>query len=156
MTYLYKEIDTNAILGPFKSPPIENLHMNPFMTQVKSSSVNRRVIFVLNWPIGRSVNSGVGSDTHLGTDFVLTYSFVYNITDEVLTLGKGCQIFKVDISRDLCHIPVDPEDLDLLGLHWKDYFLDFSLTIDFKHGLSIFQGMSDVICFIMRQDGHGI
>ena len=41
-----------------------------------------------------------------------------NITDEVLKLGKGCKIFKVDISRAFRHVPIDPGDLDLLGLYW--------------------------------------
>ena len=43
-TYLQDEIANNAILGPFKDPPIDNLHISPFMTRDKSSSVNRRVI----------------------------------------------------------------------------------------------------------------
>ena len=67
----------------------------------------------------------MGSDSYLSTDFVLTYPSVDNITDEVLKLGKGCQIFKIDISTDFQHVPIDPGDLDLLGLHWVNYFLDF-------------------------------
>ena len=70
------------MLGPFTSLAIENLHSSPFMTRDKSSSTNRRVIIDLNWPLGHSVNSGVGSDTYLGTEFVLTYPSVNNITDQ--------------------------------------------------------------------------
>ena len=116
-TYLREEIGNKAMLGPFTDPPIENLHTSPFMTRDKSSSTNRRVIIDLSWPLGHSVNSGVGSDSYLGTDFVLTYPSVDNITEEVLKLGKGCQIFKVDISRAFRHVPIDPGDLDLLGLY---------------------------------------
>ena len=79
-----------------------------------------------------------------------------NITDEVLKLGKGCKIFKVDISRVFRHAPIDPGDLDLLGLYWENYFLDFSLPFRYKHGLSIFQTMPDLVLFIMRQGGHNI
>ena len=60
------------------------------MTRDKSSSTNRRVIIDLSLPIGQLVNSGVGSDRYMGTDFVLTYPSVDNITDEVPKLGKGC------------------------------------------------------------------
>ena len=155
-TYLREEIDNKAMLGPYKDSPIENLHISPFMTRDKANSVNRRVIIDLSWPHGGSVNAGVPSDRYLGTDFVLTYPSVDNITQEVLKLGRGCKIFKVDISRAFRHVPIDPGDLDLLGLHWKDYFIDFSVPFGFKHGSSIFQRISDAVRFIMKQEGHSI
>ena len=124
------------------------------MTRDKSTSEHRRVIIDLSWPIGQSVNSGVSSDKYLDTEFVLTYPSIDNITDEVLKLGKGCHSFKVDISRAFRHVPIDPGDLDLLGLHWEGYFLDHCLPFGFKHGSSIFQRLSDGICFIMNQEGH--
>ena len=154
--YLQEELDHKAMLGPFQTPPIENIHISPFMTREKSTSVNRRVIIDFSWPPGHSVNSGVGSDCYLGTEFVLTYPSIDNITNEVLKLGKGCQIFKIDISRAFRPVPIDPGDLDLLGLHWEDDFLDRSLPFGFKHGSSIFQRLSDAVHFIMSQEGHSI
>ena len=154
-TYLQEELHQGAMLGPFPNPPIENLHVSPFMTRDKSTSANRRVIIDLSWSHGHSVNSGVDNDRYLGTDFVLTYPSIDNITGEVLKLGKGCQIFKIDISRAFRHVPIDPGDLDLLGLHWKGYFIDRSLPFGFKHGSSIFQRLSDAVRF-MRQEGHSI
>ena len=144
------------MLGPFPDPPFEGLHTSPFMTQDKSSSDKRRVIIDLSWPLGTSVNSGVSSDKYLGTDFVLTYPSIDNITDQVLHLGRGCKIFKVDISRAFCHNPIDPRDLDLLGLYWSKYFIDFLLPFGFKHGSSIFQRISDGVRFMMRKEGHQV
>ena len=92
----------------------------------------------------------------MGVDFILSYPSVDNIVNEVLRLGKGCEMFKVDISRAFRHVPIDPGDLDLLGLHWGDYFLDFSLPFGFKHGSSIFQRLSDAIRFMMTQENHVI
>ena len=154
--YLEEEIRHGAMLGPFSEPPIQNLHTSPFMTRDKSSSDKRRVIIDLSWPLGNSVNSGVTSDKYLDTDFVLTYPPIDNITDQVLHLGRGCKIFKVDISRAFRHVPIDPRDLDLLGLHWGSYFLDFSLPFGFKHGSSIFQRISDSVRFIMKEEGHQV
>ena len=155
-TYLWDEIANNAMLGPFQAPPINNLHNSPFMTWDKSSSANRRVIIDLSWPIGHSVNSGVHSDRYLDTDFILTYPSVDNLTDEVLKLGKGSKIFKVDISRAFRHVPIDPGDLDFLGLYWENYFLDFALPFGSKHGSSIFQRISDAVRYIMKQEGHSV
>ena len=61
------------MLGPFKAPPIDNLHVSPFMTREKSNSLNRRVIIDLSWPIGESVNAGVTPEKYLGVDFILSY-----------------------------------------------------------------------------------
>ena len=72
---------------------LDNLHTSLFMTQDKSSSDKRRVIIDLSWSLGTSVNSGVYSDTYLDTDFVLTCRSIDNITDQVLSLGRGCKIF---------------------------------------------------------------
>ena len=129
MAYLKEELQYQAILGPFKQLPIDQLHISPFMTLDKPNSVHRRVIIDLSWPLGESVNAGVPADRYLGTKFVLTYPSIDNITQEVMRLGKGCQIFKVDISRAFRHVPIDPGDLDLLGLHWEDYFIDCSVHL---------------------------
>ena len=122
------------------------------MTRDKSSLVNRRVIIDLSWPIGNSVNSGVSADKYLDIEFILTYPSIDNITDQVLKLGKSCEIFKVDISRAFCHVPIDPGDLDLLGLYWNSYFLDCSVPFGFKHMLFIFQRLSnsDIIVVYRR------
>ena len=154
--YLTDEMNHGAILGPFKEPPDEKLHTSPFMTRDKSSSDKRRVIIDLSWPKGQSVNSAVNSDRYLDVDFVLTYPSIDNITEEVLKLGKGCKIFKIDISRAFRHVPIDPGDLDLLGLHWNEYFIDRSLPFGFKHGSAIFQRISDAVRFIMTSEGHKI
>ena len=106
-TYLQEEIDHKAILGLYKDSPIVNLHTSPFMTQDKPNSVN----------FGGLVNAGVPTDWYLGTEFFLIYPSVDNITQEVWKLIMGCKIFQVDISRALRHVPIDPQDLDLLGLH---------------------------------------
>ena len=154
--YLKEEIEHGAIIGPFVDPPIKNLHVSPFMTRDKSSSDHRRVIIDLSWPLGQSVNSGVDSDKYLDIEFVLTYPSIDNITDEVIQLGKGCKIFKIDISRAFRHVPTDPGNLDLLGLHWEVYFLDQFLPFGFKHGSSIFQHFSDGIRYIMSLEGHKV
>ena len=111
LVYLEEELRHQAILGPFKNPPIEHLHTSQFMTRDKPNSEYRRVIIDLSWPLGESVNAGVPTDKYLGMEFVLTYPLVDNITQEVLRLGKGCKIFKVDISIAFRHIPIDPGEL---------------------------------------------
>ena len=60
--YHNDKMNHGAMLGPFREPPISDLHISPFMTQDKLSSGKRRVINDLSWLKGQSVNSGVDSD----------------------------------------------------------------------------------------------
>ena len=72
--------------GPYMEPSVNNLHISPFMTRDKSSSDKRRVIIDLSWPKGQSVNSGAELDRYFGTEFVLTYPSIDNITNQVRSL----------------------------------------------------------------------
>ena len=53
--------------GHYIEPPIQNLHVSPFMIWDKSSSHKLRVIIDLSWPKGQSVNSGASLDKYLDT-----------------------------------------------------------------------------------------
>ena len=86
------------------------------MSREKPGSSNRRVIIDLSWPLGQSVNSGIGKTSYLGTDFTLVLPTVDHITDKLRTLGRGAHIYKIEISLAYRHIKVDPLDYNLLGL----------------------------------------
>ena len=81
--YLSDEKSFGAILGPFKEPPISNLHISPFLTRDKPGASHRCVIVDLSFPHGRSINKGVQLDTYLGTSFTLTLPTIDNITHQV-------------------------------------------------------------------------
>ena len=132
--YLLEELNHNTILGPFPSPPFP-IHVSPFMTREKSGSDKRRTIIDLSWPKGLSVNDGVTKDLYLGTHFEMHYPSVDHIVDQLNHLGPAAQIFKVDISRAFRHIRIDPGDIDLLRLKFKDnFFIDLSLPFGFRFG----------------------
>ena len=119
--YLQEELKFGAILGPYRQHPIDDAHFSPFMTREKSGSDKRRVIIDLSWPKGASVNGGIHKDSYLATDFCLTFPTVDHITQEVKKLGRGCHIYKVDVSRAFRHVKLDPRDYDLSGLRWRHH-----------------------------------
>ena len=154
--YIKEEINHQVIKGPFVTPPLPDMHFSPFITREKPDSDNRRVIVDLSWPKGQAVNSGVASDTYMGTQFVLTYPSVDDITAKVISLGRGSKLYKVDISRAFRHINIDPSDYSKLGLKWGQFFFDTGLPFGFQHGSTIFLRVSDAVRFMMRQKGHSI
>ena len=154
--YLTEEMEHKAILGPFPSPPIPDLHISPFMTREKPGAPHRRVIIDLSFPAGESVNAGVDPEQYLGSKFLLTLPTIDTVTSKLVKLGKGALIFKIDISRAFRHVKIDPADYKYLGLHFQDYFLDSCLPFGFRHGSAIFQRLSDAVRYIMTTKGHSV
>ena len=126
------------------------------MTRDKPGSKHRRVIIDLSWPLGSSVNAGIDKASYMGTDFVLVLPTVDNITDQLKALGRGSHLYKIDISRAFRHIKVDPLDYDLLGLHWRDIYVDTCVPFGSRHGSQIFQRVSDAVRHIMCCHGHKV
>ena len=151
--YLAEELRYGAILGPYVQSPIPDCHFSPFMTREKSTSTNRRVIIDLSWPKDYSVNAGVDKNSYLGTDFVLSFPTIDDITDTVKKVGRGAHLYKIDVSRAFHHVRPDPHDYDLLGLNWKGItYVDAMLPF----GIQIFQRLSDAICHMMRRQGFTV
>ena len=91
----------------------------------------------LSWPKGQSVNDGVCKDIYLGTTYILKYPSVDSITASLRSLCPAAMIYKIDISRAFRQIKIDPGDMDLLGIKFKNKF----------------QRCTDAIRFIMAQHG---
>ena len=151
--YIAEELQYDALIGPFESHPIASGHCSPFMSREKPNSDRRRIIIDLSWPLGASVNAGIDKTSYLGIPFSLTFPTVDDITTELMHLGHGALLFKVDVSRAFRHVKVDPGDYDLLGLQWQGYYLDTCVPFETLHGSQIFQCLSDGIRYIMRQKG---
>ena len=149
--YIEEEKSFGAIIGPFKEAPIPNLHYSPFMTRHKPNSDTRRVILDLSWPRAESVNAGVEKDGYLGSDFKLTFSTIDDLTRELVKIGKGAHIFKVDVSRAFRHLNVDPRDYDLLGVNWDATYIDTRIPFGSRHGSQFFQRASDAVRHVIRQ-----
>ena len=152
--YLQEELDFKAVVGLFAKHPCKDGHISLFMTREKPGSKHRRVIIDLSWPLGCLVNAGIDKSSYMGTDFVLVLPTVDHITDQLKALGKGAHLYKIDISRAFRHIKVDPLDYDLLGLHWRDVYVDTCVPFGSRHGSQIFQRVSDAVRHIMRRHGH--
>ena len=138
-TYLAEERSFNAIVGPIKNHPCPKGHISPFMSREKPQSNNRWVIINLSCPLGQSVNSGIDKTSYVGTDFTLVLPTVDHITDRLKLLGRGADIYKIDISRAFRHIKVDPLDYNLLGLQRRHIYVDTCALFVSRHGSQIFQ-----------------
>ena len=155
--YLSEELKYGAILGPYAQCPITDCHFSPFMTREKSTSTNRHVIIDLSWPKDYSVNAGVDKNSDLGTDFVLSFPTIDDITEAVKKVGKGTHLYKIDVSRAFHHVRLDPHGYDLLGLNWRGVMcVNTTLPFRSRHGTQIFQRLSDTIRHMMHCQGFTV
>ena len=154
--YLQEEIAHKAILGPYDQPPLAGLHRSPFMSREKPDSPHRRFIIDLSFPHGTYVNAGISKDIYLDIRFILKLPTIDNITNQIRTLGRGCQLYKVDTSRAFRHEKLDPRDYDLLGLRHVNWYVDTCLPFGYRHGSALFQHLSDALHHIMHKKGYDV
>ena len=151
--YIAEELKYGAMYGPFYQLPFP-VHVSPLMTREKQDSAKRRTIMDLSWPKGSAVNTAIHKFRYLDMYFTLQYPSVDHIIEKAKLLGTGSLLYKVDISRAFTHLRIDPGDIDLLGIHHKNLFLDGSLPFGFRLGSGFFERCSDALRYIMKQNGH--
>ena len=124
--YLSKELKLGRIAEPFDIALLaQGFVVSPLNTVEKRDSEERVVIVGLSWPCGHSVNDGIPSDPYLGEPLVLLYPTIDDIMDAVVTLGRGCHLYKRDRQ-----FPVDPKDYPFLGYTRDNHFyFDTVLTM---------------------------
>ena len=154
--YLETEIKHKAIVGPFHSPPFgDNTQVSPFMSRPKPDSTNRRVIIDLSWPKEASVNHFTLDNVYLNSVFKLQYPTIDTITEQLGKLGTSALIYKVDLSRAFCQLPIDPHDYNLLCLGWdKAYYCDLRCPFGEKIGSSLCSHLTDLFRYLAFQQGH--
>ena len=113
--YLTKEIQQGAVVGPFDCVPFEHrVGVFPLSTREKRDTDERRVIMDLSWPTGESVNDGITKDQFMGFQIKLTFPTIDAMARRVAKLGHGTLMFKVDLTRYLRQLGIDPGDYSLL------------------------------------------
>ena len=87
-----------------------------------------------SFPHGHSVNDGIARDSYLGEDYKLRYPMVDDFAALILSKGKGCRMYKVDISRAYIHFRANPSDIDMLGFSYDGLFNTDTSWIWVTHG----------------------
>ena len=152
--YLDKEISMGAILGPFDIDPAHGIHSSPLLTRPKDTN-KRRVILNLSHPKGTSLNDQVDRLRFDGVTFNLKFPSIDNITEEILRIGEGVTLAKIDVSRAFRNLRIDPGDALNFGIQWQGrQYLDASAAFSWVHGSGAFQMTSDAIAYLMAKKGY--
>ena len=114
--YIKKEHSYRAVMGPFDKIPFKgSAGISPHSTRPKKDSEDRRVILDLSFLPGEAVNDGILKDTYMGLEAKLVFPKTDEFAFRIFQLGKGCFMFKIDLSRYFRQIPLGPGDYSLIG-----------------------------------------
>ena len=117
-----KDLALGALIGPFTNQPFkQTLVCSPMQIVTKDKSKFRLVIDA-SFPSGKSVNEGIPTDQFLNESIELKYPSVDNLAQLVRKHGKGCLMYKTDLSNAYKQLPICPKDWPLCGISWKGSF----------------------------------
>ena len=97
------------------------------------------MILDLSYPNGASINDGTDSEL-----CSLQYITVETAVGDILRLGTGALLVKVDIEHAYRNVPVHLDDRHLLGMRWKS--IDTTLPFGLR---SIFTAIADALEWIL-------
>lgn len=153
--YLIKELSLDAIIGPFNENPFgSNIVISPLNSVPKKEPNERRVILDLSSGKESSINYFVDKDHYLNEEVCLIFPKVDDLVQLVLTKGRGCLMYKKDLSRAYRQIPICPSSYNLVAFKWKGHlFCDTVLSMGLRSAAHICQRVTNAIAFIMLSFG---
>ena len=99
----------------------------------KRDSNAQRVIVDLSWPCGSLVNDGIPFGYFLGELLGLNYPTIDAIVLAIVSLSRGCMLYKRDLWKAYRQLPIDPHDYHLLGYAWNSqFYFDTVLTMGLR------------------------
>lgn len=148
--YLEAELARGVLLGPFQREEVPGVHLNRFGVIPKSSQPEKwRLIVDLSHPEGKSVNDGIDPSR-----CSLQYVRIDEVVKQLLQLGPGALMAKLDVKSAYRIVPVHPEDRFLLGMQWKGrIYVDAALPFGLRSAPKIFTALADALEWMVQQHG---
>ena len=147
--FISKEISACGVAGPYALAPWKNLVISPLMTAHKKPC-GRRTVFDATYG-DLSVNNATPGDYYMGQPTNYTYPKVEDYRQLVLKAGRGCFMWKRDLSRFFLQLPMDPVDYNKVGMVWRGLFFIFvCLAFGLRHSGLNGQRVTDAVSWVLR------
>ena len=139
-------------VGPFGSSPFDMIHISPLMTAPKKPS-SRRAVFDATFG-DFSLNNSTPCDQYLGQPISFSYPKIEDFKHLVLQMGKGCYIWKRDLSRYFLQIPMDPVEYNKMCFVWRSSLFFFTgLMFGLRHAGLQGQKITSAVSWIHQRLG---
>ena len=110
-------VENGELVGPFTRAPFKQIHISPLMTAVKKPD-SRRCVFDASFG-DSSLNNNTPADSYMGQPIEYSYPKIEDFRRLVIKCGKGCKLWKRDLSRYYLQLPLDPLDYPLVCFVWR-------------------------------------
>ena len=147
-----KSVEKCYLSGPHNVQPFPRVHLSPIMTAEKKPS-SRRTVFDASFG-DHSLNIGTPADLYLGQPVDLVYPRIEDFRALVLKCGRGCYIWKRDLSSFFLQVPLDPVDYPKVAFVWRSAIFFFTgLMFGLRHSGYQGQRVTDAVVWILRRLG---
>ena len=152
--YLFKNVQSQAMLGPFEESPIPGLCFSPLMSVPKEVS-ERRVIVDFSFPPGSSINDGIPQATYLEGGIEFNLPSIQSMVSRINSLGRGCLLYKRDLRGAFKQFGIDPGDYRFTGLTWQGkIFIDTRLAMGLRSAAFCCQAVTEMVAKVAGEVGH--
>ena len=147
--YLSTEISLGRVAGPFPLKAIPQVHISRFGVIPKGQTGKWRLIVDLSHPKGHSVNDGIPKAL-----CSLKYITIDEAIKEIVQLGQGALLAKIDIKSAFRLLPVHPADRFMLGMRWNEgVYIDTCLPFGLRSSPKLFNILAEFLAWIAKQSG---
>ena len=151
-TLVQKELGHCGITGPFTIEPFSPTMISPMMTAPKNPG-SRRPVFDASYG-DWSLNENTPQKSYLGGPYNFSFPTVLDFAELVVQQGKGCLMYKRDLSRWFLQLPVDPAEYDKLGFIWRGkLWFWISFVWGTRHAGYSGQRVATAVLYIFRNYG---
>ena len=158
-TDIDKDVAAGIKVGPFNQPPFLNFVGSPMGAFLRKRSNKIRTIHDLSWKPGMAINDFISKD-----DFRIKYLTLDEVITSIVERGRHTLLAKLDLEAAFHHIPVRPQDFELLGStfyrynpvtnsYCKEYYFDRVLQFGARSSPKLFSDFATAAKIIMYHNG---
>ena len=148
--YLQIEVSERRVAGPFAHSLVSNGQISRFGVIPKHHKPNSwRLIIDLSHPHGRSINDGIPPSL-----CSIKYITIDDAINQILSLGRGTMMAKIDIKNAFRLLPVHPADRHLLMMSWNNStYIDLCIPFGLRSAPKLFNVAADLLQWIAEHNG---
>ena len=148
--YIKEELIHHRFCGPYPAAISPWVHISRFGVIPKNRQPGKwRLIVDLSHPTGHSVNDGIPSPL-----CSLSYISVDDAVQNIIKIGRGALLAKVDIKSAFRLLPVHPSDRHLIAMKWNhQIYIDACLPFGIRSAPKLFNILADLLTWIAQSNG---
>ena len=104
--FVEKELESLGLTGPFEVEPFQSIMLSPLMTATKKPN-SRRAVFDASFGFF-SLNKNTPEGAYHETQYEFSFPRVDDLAEMIANLGRGCFLFKRDLSRYFLQLKIVP------------------------------------------------